>query len=84
MQGIDDSATYIYPNCSVTLKILGQESMASSTKRETALSSLLEKLREWMISTTAKSAKRTSISGERGASLRVWIVRVITVVEALT
>jgi len=84
MQGIDDSATYIYPNCSVTLKILSQESMASSTKRETALSSLLEKLREWMISTTAKAAKRTPISGKRGASLRVWIVRVITVVEALT
>jgi hypothetical protein len=55
-----------------------------ASKRETALHSLLEKVRKWMLSTTTTTTKGTRESGERAASLRVGIILVIPIVEALT
>jgi hypothetical protein len=54
----------------------------ASPKRETALPSLLEKVRKWMFSTAA--TERTRESGEWSTSLRVRIIWVIPIVEALT
>jgi hypothetical protein len=57
--------------------------LLTSPKGETALPSLLEKVRKWMLSATATTTKRTSESSEWSASVRTRIVWVIPIVEAL-
>jgi hypothetical protein len=56
--------------------------LLASPKRETALPSLLEKVRKWMLSATT-TTKRTSESSEWSASVRTRIIWVIPIVEAL-
>jgi hypothetical protein len=65
-----------------SMDIESESILMASPKRETALPSLLEKVRKWMFSTA--TTERTRESGEWSTSLRVRIIWVIPIVEALT